>query len=97
MFNFGNNVSFSAIDLAAITKQRPAVIQKSLQWVMNLFEKGSLKLIEPITTWPISDVEGAFRYIQGGKNMGKAVVEINKSDRVLVSDLKASLSLLDKN
>lgn len=85
MFQFARNVSFCAVDLSALTVDRPQTIQEELVAVMELFEKGILHLPEPRKAFPIRDVEDAFRYLQSGKNAGKVVVEVGEGDCVPVS------------
>ncbi|KAL2201453.1 putative polyketide synthase [Corynascus similis CBS 632.67] len=82
MFPFAKNVSFCAVDLSALTVDRPEVIQEELSAVVNLFQQGVLRLPEPVKTFPISEVEAAFRYLQSGQNAGKVVVEVEEHDMV---------------
>ncbi|KXX75424.1 Lovastatin diketide synthase LovF [Madurella mycetomatis] len=82
MFQFAKNVSFCAVDLSALTVDRPQTIQEELSAVMELFEKGILRLPEPMKAFPIREVETAFRYLQSGKNAGKVVVEVGEGDCV---------------
>ncbi|GAB1316525.1 Lovastatin diketide synthase LovF [Madurella fahalii] len=82
MFQFARNVSFCTVDLSALTVDRPEVVQEELVAVLELFEKGMLRLPEPMKTFSINDMEAAFRYLQSGKNAGKVVVEVGEGDRV---------------
>ncbi|MCJ1249688.1 hypothetical protein MMC30_006914 [Trapelia coarctata] len=83
MFPFAQNVTFSDIDLASLSVQRPELLQKSFRSVMRLFLDQKLQPASPIHTFPVSEVEKAFRYMQTGKNVGKIVVTIQPEDRVL--------------
>ena len=86
MFQFARNVSFSAIDIAAIILERPDVIQDELSSVVELFQSKVLRMPSPMKSFPISEVEAAFRYLQSGTNAGKVVVEIDPDDIVPVSN-----------
>ena len=85
MFPFSKNVSFAAIDAAAMSEERPALFRKSLLAVMDLVATKKLRAVQPLHIYPVSEVEAAFRYMQGGKNTGKTVVDLCKSENVLVS------------
>lgn len=87
MFPFARNVSFFAIDLAAMIRERPLVLRKSLQAVMALMEYKKLFIPQPLHIYSVSEIEEAFRYMQTGKNTGKSVVKIEKKDLVLVRRL----------
>ncbi|KAF2498730.1 putative polyketide synthase [Lophium mytilinum] len=79
---FERNVTFSAIDIAAMATERPDLVSRSLANVLRLFENGALKVVRPFETFPIARVEEAFRYLQTGKNSGKVVVEMMPSAHV---------------
>ncbi|KAI9842656.1 MAG: Type I Iterative PKS [Sclerophora amabilis] len=83
MFPFAKNVSFSAIDLASMVLERPALVQRSLASAMTLVADKKLRIVQPLHIYGISEVENAFRYMQGGKNTGKTVVEMKSDDLVL--------------
>lgn len=85
MFQFARNVSFSAIDLASMAQERPDLIQSGLVHVTDLFRRKILRMPSPMKSFPISDVEGAFRYLQSGMNPGKVVLEIDQEAVVPVS------------
>ncbi|KAI9740047.1 MAG: polyketide synthase [Claussenomyces sp. TS43310] len=82
MFQFARNVSFSAVDLASMAQERPDLIQSGLRGVLDLFEAKHLRMPSPMKSFPISDVEGAFRYLQSGMNAGKVLLQIDPDDIV---------------
>lgn len=84
MFPFARNVSFGAVDIAAMSRERPALLRKSLQAVMALVTDRQLHAPQPLDIYPLSRIENALRYMQSGKNMGKAVVDFGTNDLVLV-------------
>ncbi|KAF3057128.1 Lovastatin diketide synthase LovF [Daldinia childiae] len=85
MFQFARNVSFSAVDIAAMVREKPKLIRDSLVAISDLFNKGVLQLPSPVKAFPISQVEAAFRYLQTGANSGKVVVEVDPNDSVLAA------------
>ncbi|KAK3302901.1 putative polyketide synthase [Chaetomium strumarium] len=82
MFQFAKNVSFCAVDLSAMTVDKPELIQEELSAVVDLFRQGVLRLPDPMKVFSIGEVEAAFRYLQSGKNAGKVVVEVGEDDVV---------------
>jgi Zinc-binding dehydrogenase len=42
--------------------------------LFDLISKGYIKPIHPIKTFPFEDLPGAFRYMRGGKDIGKIVI-----------------------
>lgn len=84
MLHFARNVSFSAVDAVGMMKERPELIRKSFQPVINLVKSGELQLVVPLYIYKLSEMEDAFHYMQSGKNTGKIVVEVRSEDEVLV-------------
>ncbi|RDW73588.1 reducing type I polyketide synthase [Coleophoma crateriformis] len=82
MGGFQGNVSFSAIDLTYMGRFRPAHLASILEKCMQLFSEGKIHAVKPITVFPISEIERAFRYMQAGKHSGKVVIKPNKGDVV---------------
>ncbi|KAI0904706.1 putative polyketide synthase [Ustulina deusta] len=79
MYQFARNVSFSAVDIGAMTKERPELIGETLKHITDLFNQGKLRTPSPMKVFPVTDVESAFRYLQSGTNAGRVVVEIDSS------------------
>lgn len=86
MFQFARNVSFCAVDVGEMTVEKPELIRKSLEPVLDLFGQGLLRMPFPMKSFPVSDIESAFRYLQTGTNAGKVVVEVDDDDVVPVSN-----------
>ena len=87
MAQFAKNATFTAVDLVLVFETKPHLCRRLLSDVLSLFRDGSIKAVDPLTTYPIQDIEKAFRSLQSGKSMGKVVVEPQSEDRVLVCDL----------
>ena len=85
MSAFKNNVSFCAINIATMSIDRPWLIQRCLKCIMPLMQEGKLRHVEPLVRASVTDIEGAFRYLQSGKNLGKMVVTTGKEDSVQAS------------
>lgn len=91
MSGFQGNVSFSAIDLTYLSRFRPAHLSSILEKCMQLTSKGTIHAVKPITVYPISEIERAFRFMQAGKHTGKVVIRPNEGDLVKV-DYYASIN-----
>lgn len=85
MSRFSHNATFASIDLTIVAMEKPRLMQRILRDVANLLSQGSIKAISPVTVYPISDLETAFRTLQSGKNVGKLVVVPKPGDQVKVS------------
>lgn len=75
---FQDNLTYSAIDLDRMLRQRPDYIRGLFAEVMTHFESGDYRPL-PMTVFPIDDVVGAFRYMAQRKNIGKVVVSLERS------------------
>ena len=42
--------------------------------MMDLLQKGHIKPISPIKTFPFEDISSAFRFMRGGNHMGKIII-----------------------
>lgn len=83
---FTRAVSFSSIDLIAFGEQKPLHANRILKDVVRLVEAGEVNAVHPISIYPISDVEKAFRLMQAGKHMGKIVLSVTPDVLVPVCD-----------
>ena len=85
-----NSVTFATIDIAHLAKTRPQKINKILTKVTDLFMDGSLSATK-FTTIPISNIEEAFRSVQGKQQTGKIVLNIQEDSLVKVLPKPATL------
>ena len=72
---FDRSVTFAAVDLVAVAQGRPETVYSHLDSIVELFGKGQLRPMNPISTYPIGKVEDAFRLIAARKHTGKIVLE----------------------
>ena len=82
MFQFSKNATFSAVDLAAMTQERPQLVRKALESAMALVAARKATIASPLHFFKISEVEKAFRFMQSSKNSGKIVLEVTADDQV---------------
>ncbi|EFW99415.1 polyketide synthase [Grosmannia clavigera kw1407] len=84
MHPFTRAVTFSAVDLIKLGELRPDTVHAALSAVMQLFRQGAIQPVAPITTYPLADLERAFRTMQAGRHLGKIVVVPHQNDIVPV-------------
>lgn len=72
---FQDNLSYSAVDLDRLFRQRPKVASDLMTEVINRFEDGTYQPVGS-TSFSISDIVGAFRFMSQRKNIGKIAVTI---------------------
>jgi NADPH:quinone reductase-like Zn-dependent oxidoreductase/ubiquinone/menaquinone biosynthesis C-methylase UbiE len=92
MFQFAQNVTFSAIDIAAMTTQRPKLIQKALQAVVDLLVQKKISVASPLKVFSLHEVENAFRYLQSGINSGGVAIAVDEDTVVQVNNFKAKMN-----
>ena len=86
LFPFRNNLSYFALDLDRVCRERPALLRSLLLELMAMFKTGGLKPL-PHHIFPVEDAANAFRYMARRKNIGKVVLSFgggeakNRSDR----------------
>jgi len=85
---FQDNLSYFAIDLDRMLRQRPAEIRRLFDEVMTRFNDGEYRPL-PLTDFPASQTAAAFRYMAQRKNIGKVVVTMDEvTDSGADSDAK---------
>ena len=72
---FQDNLSYFAIDLDRMLRQRPDNVRELFAEVMEHFERGDYRPL-PLTEFPAEQTVEAFRYMAQRKNIGKVVVTI---------------------
>jgi NADPH:quinone reductase-like Zn-dependent oxidoreductase len=94
MLPFEYNVSFHSVDLTKIAAYRPWLMKQLLDNVSSLMAHGFIHSIFPLSSYPISEIETAFRALQTGKSMGKIVVIPQEGDHVNAVVAKTGSNIL---
>lgn len=84
MLKFLDNVTFSGVDLAVMSVERPAVCTAALNSVFASIQEGKLHPSQPINVYGVGEMEKAFRIMQTGQHVGKMVLEMRAHDQVKV-------------
>ena len=82
MARFEHNALFASVDLTIVAAERPEIMRRLLNDVFELIAEGLARPISPVTIFPMSKVESAFRTLQGGKIMGKIVLVPKPDDMI---------------
>ncbi|KAH9873394.1 hypothetical protein J1614_005792, partial [Plenodomus biglobosus] len=82
MRRFENNALFSSVDLTVLAAERPKIMSRTMNAVMEAMGRNSIQPIFPITVMKISEVEKALRLLQGGKTTGKLVIAHDAGEQV---------------
>ena len=72
---FQDNLSYFAIDLDRMLRQRSTYIRDMFLEMMQFFDSGSYSPLA-FTQFPMDDTIGAFRYMAQRKNIGKVVLSL---------------------
>ena len=84
MAPFERSVSFISVGWDHFGYHQREFVGSVLKEIMELFTKGTLTPLEPITTFPMSAIEQAFRFMASGNHMGKIVVTADRDCLVKV-------------
>ena len=81
----GRAISFSAVDLIHLGNEKGRVMSRVMSKVLHLLAQKAIETVKPITVFPISELQRAFRTMQAGKHLGKIIITPNEGDVVKVS------------
>ncbi|KAH9909898.1 putative polyketide synthase [Xylariomycetidae sp. FL2044] len=94
MTQLDHNASFISVDVMAVMAERPKLMQKLISQVSNLVRYNKVRPVSPVTVFPISEVESAFKTLQSAKAHGKLVVVPRAEDVVRATPPKTPVQLL---
>ena len=75
MAPFTRGATFSAVDLIQLGTHNGPVIANAITEVLSMIQQGAIRPVQPITVFPLEDLEKAFRIMQTGKHIGKIIVK----------------------
>ena len=82
MAQFTQGVTYLPVPLDLYMDHQQESMAHALQGGTALIFEGKMTPIEPITTFKMSEVEKAFRFMQSGKHIGKIVLNLDDDDQV---------------
>ena len=72
---FLQDASFTFFNIKHVMTHKPELMARILNETFDFLRQGITKPVSPITTYPISEVENAFRLMQTGKHKGKIALD----------------------
>jgi acyl transferase domain-containing protein/NADPH:quinone reductase-like Zn-dependent oxidoreductase/ubiquinone/menaquinone biosynthesis C-methylase UbiE len=90
---FGRAISFIAIDVTQLGNFQGKVMHRIMKQCLDLLEEKVIQPIQPVTVYPISEIQRAFRTMQAGKHLGKIIIKPNEGDLVKVLPQKQAVKL----
>ncbi|RHZ58023.1 uncharacterized protein CDV56_108373 [Aspergillus thermomutatus] len=82
MAAFNRSITFHAFDLETLSARDPGRVHRMLGDIISLLESKALRPIHPITTYPIDQIEDAFRFVGSRKHTGKVVLQVEPMSTV---------------
>ncbi|MEL6537628.1 MAG: SDR family NAD(P)-dependent oxidoreductase [Bacteroidota bacterium] len=83
--NFGKNLSYFAVDMDRLVKNKPRVATRIFQEVVRLFEDKTVTPVNP-KVFPVADTQEAIKFLADGENIGKVAIAIQ--DEVSMAPMK---------
>jgi polyketide synthase 12 len=80
---FQKNLSFFAIDIERMYRERPELVGGIMREVLDHFERHELHPL-PYSVFPVTEVESGFRLMGQAKHIGKIVVSLQDPDVSIV-------------
>ena len=71
---FQHNRVYAAVDMCSLASERPLLMKELLLKVIDLSSRKVFRPLEPLEVYPYSQMETAFRKLQGGESDGKIVL-----------------------
>ncbi|MFC9433660.1 SDR family NAD(P)-dependent oxidoreductase [Nocardia sp. NPDC057030] len=91
---FGNNLSYSAIDIDRLLEEDPALCREAMTKVLEAVSAGTLPAL-PHTDFDATEVAAAFRYMVTAKQIGKIVVEYQPDTELLIHPTSSGDDVVD--
>lgn len=84
MERFLSSATFAGVDLTVVAKYKPGTFNQLLTEVIELHRRKTIRLVSPITSFGMSEIQDAMRLMQGGKHIGKIIIQGHGDDIVQV-------------
>ncbi|KFA59987.1 hypothetical protein S40285_08484 [Stachybotrys chlorohalonatus IBT 40285] len=82
MAAFERSITFTAFDLASFSRRKPKQVRRIFSEIMKLIDSKTLRPVQSVTTYPIEQIEDAFRSVSAKKHAGKVVVTVDPTSSV---------------
>ncbi|KAL7906095.1 putative polyketide synthase [Trichoderma velutinum] len=85
--SFSRGISMAALDIPTLVQRRRADVHRVLSEIAKLIQQEVLTPVHPVTTYPLSDVQEAFKFVETGAHTGKVVLSAGPDEQVPVVPL----------
>jgi NADPH:quinone reductase-like Zn-dependent oxidoreductase len=83
-FSMKANTKVISVDIIAISKGRPQILQRTLADVARMLKHGKLQPVQRISTYGISETVAALQEVQAAGQCGKVIVVPKDDEHVMV-------------
>jgi NADPH:quinone reductase-like Zn-dependent oxidoreductase/acyl carrier protein len=97
MLPFLRDTTFASVNLEHIGRANPILMAEILDGTFELLHSGVTNAVTPLTAYPASEVEDAFRLMQTGQHIGKIVITFSNDDVVPVAANISHPAKIDAN
>src|SRR5204862_2742460 len=77
--------TFASVNLEHIGRANPSLMAEIMDGTFELLRSGVLNAVKPLTAYPSSEIEDAFRLMQTGQHTGKIVISYSDTDVVPIA------------
>lgn len=82
---FLQDATFSFFNLNHIEREQPALMAQIIEGAFDFLRRGITRPVTPLVTYPINEVETAFRLMQTGKHIGKIALSFDAESIIPVA------------
>nr|ALQ32938.1 putative polyketide synthase [Fusarium sacchari] len=90
---FIRHISFASLDVLHMTRGKGPDVRRILTEIARLKQRNVITPVDPLTSYPISDITKAFRLMQTGQHTGKIVVSTGQQQKVEVQPYPKDVKL----
>lgn len=81
---FSRGISLTALDIPTLVQRRRADVHRALSEVAKLIQEQTLTPIYPVTTYPLPEIQEAFKFVETGSHTGKVVLSAGPDEQAPV-------------
>lgn len=94
---FLQDATFTFINLKHVMTANPQLMAEIIEGTFDFLRQGISRAVSPVTVYPVSEVEDAFRLMQTGKHRGKIAITWDGKDVVPVLHHASNIAMLDEH
>jgi NADPH:quinone reductase-like Zn-dependent oxidoreductase/malonyl CoA-acyl carrier protein transacylase/NAD(P)-dependent dehydrogenase (short-subunit alcohol dehydrogenase family) len=90
MRSFNRNLTYTSLDIDRLQTEHPALVQRTLRCVLELFARGELRL-GTTRVYPATEARAAFEAMRERRQIGKLLVDFSSGSVPVRDDAQAAL------